>query len=71
MKQRRERSHNFIEVKNKITYGESIVKKSRAENFNSLSSLYNRCCLFNYNDLCQLQNLISFCTYEVLKIIKR
>ena len=32
MKQRRERNHNFIEAENKITYGESIVNKSRAEN---------------------------------------
>ena len=32
MKQRRERKHNSIEVKNEITYGESIVNKSRAEN---------------------------------------
>ena len=32
MKQRRERKHNFIEVENEITYGESIVNKSRAEN---------------------------------------
>ena len=32
MKQRRERKHNSIEVKNKITYGESIVNNSIAEN---------------------------------------
>ena len=32
MKQRRERNHNSIEVENEITHGESIVKKSRAEN---------------------------------------
>ena len=32
MKQRSERKHNFIEVKNEITYGESKVNKSRAEN---------------------------------------
>ena len=32
MKQRLERKYNFIEVKNKITYGESIVKKSRTKN---------------------------------------
>ena len=32
MKQRRERKHNFIEIENEITYGESIVNKSRAEN---------------------------------------
>ena len=32
MKHKRERRHNFIEVENKITYGESIVNKSRAEN---------------------------------------
>ena len=32
MKQRRELKHNFIEVENKITYRESIVNKSRAEN---------------------------------------
>ena len=37
---------------------------------NHLSSLYNRCCLFSFCDLCQPQNLISFCAYEVLKIIK-
>ena len=32
MKQRRERKHNSIEVENEITYGESIVNKSIAEN---------------------------------------
>ena len=32
MKQRRARKHNSIEVENEITYGESIVTKSRAEN---------------------------------------
>ena len=32
MKQKRERKHNFIEVENEITYTESIVNKSRAEN---------------------------------------
>ena len=32
MKQRRDRKHNFIEVENEITYGESIVNKLRAEN---------------------------------------
>ena len=32
MKQNVERKHNFIEVENDITYGESIVKKSRAKN---------------------------------------
>ena len=31
MKQRRERKHNFIDVENEITYGQSIVNKSRAE----------------------------------------
>ena len=30
VKHKRERKHNFIEVENEITYGESIVKKSRA-----------------------------------------
>ena len=32
VKHKRERKHNFIEVKNEITYGESIVTKSREEN---------------------------------------
>ena len=32
MKQKRERKHNFIDVENEITYGESIVNKSKAEN---------------------------------------
>ena len=32
MNQRRERKHNFIEVENEITYGDSIVNKSKAEN---------------------------------------
>ena len=32
MKEKRERKHNFIEVENEINYGESKVKKSRAEN---------------------------------------
>ena len=48
MKQRRKRNHNSIEVENEITYGESIVNKSRVNSkqidsrkLNSLSSLYN------------------------------
>ena len=32
MKQKREQKHNFIELENEITYGESIVNKSSAEN---------------------------------------
>ena len=36
MKQRRERKHNSTEVENEITYTESIVNKSRAENLSSL-----------------------------------
>ena len=32
MKQKRERKQNFIDVENEITYGESIVKKSRVVN---------------------------------------
>ena len=32
MKQRRERKQNSLEVENEITYEESIVNKSRAEN---------------------------------------
>ena len=32
VKHKRERKHNFIEVENEITYGESILKKSREEN---------------------------------------
>ena len=32
MKQKRERKHNFIEVENKIIYGESIINKLRTEN---------------------------------------
>ena len=32
MRQKRERKHNFIEVYNEITNGESIVNKSREEN---------------------------------------
>ena len=32
MKQKRERKHRFIEVENEITFGESIVDKSREEN---------------------------------------
>ena len=71
MKQSRERKHNFIEVENEIIYGESIVNKSRAENIIPFRHyIYNRCCLFGFGDLCQPQNLISFCAYEVLKIIK-
>ena len=31
MKHKREGMHDFIEVENEITYGESIVYKSRAE----------------------------------------
>ena len=30
--QKREQKHNFIKVENKITYGDSIVNKPRAEN---------------------------------------
>ena len=32
MKQKRERKYNSIEIENEITYGESMVNKSRAEN---------------------------------------
>ena len=32
MKQRRERKHNSMEIENEITYGDSIISKSRAEN---------------------------------------
>ena len=32
MKQKRERKHNFIEVKNEITYEESTINKSITEN---------------------------------------
>ena len=32
MKQKQERKQNFIEIENEITYGESIVNKSRAKN---------------------------------------
>ena len=32
MKQRREQKHNSIEIEIEITYGKSIVNKSRAEN---------------------------------------
>ena len=32
VKQKRERKHNVINVENEITYSESIVNKSRAEN---------------------------------------
>ena len=32
VKQKQERKHNFIEVKNEIIYAKSIVNKSRAEN---------------------------------------
>ena len=32
MKYKREQNHNFIEVENKITYGELIGNKPRAEN---------------------------------------
>ena len=64
MKHKRERRHNFIEVENKITYGESIVNKSRAENLIIFSSFYNQCCLSGFGDLCQPQNLVSFCAYK-------
>ena len=32
MKQKQKRNHNFIEIENEFTYGESIVNKSREEN---------------------------------------
>ena len=32
MKHKREQKHNFIEVENEITFGESTLNKSRAEN---------------------------------------
>ena len=41
MKQRRERKHNFIEVENEITYGESDSKKIESRKSNPLLSLYN------------------------------
>ena len=45
-------------------------KQIESKKPNPLSSLYNECCLFGFGDLCQPQNLIFFCVYEVLKIIK-
>ena len=32
MKHKQKQKHNFIKVENEITYGKSIVNKSRAEN---------------------------------------
>ena len=69
MKQKRERKHNFIEVENEITYGVNS-KKIKSRKPNPLSSFHNRYCLSSFGDLCQPQNLISFCSYDVLKIIK-
>ena len=71
MKQRQERTH-FTEVKNEIIYRELIINKLTRENLILFchSSLYNRCFLFSFGDLCQPQKLIYFCAYEILKIIK-
>ena len=48
----------------------SNSKQIESRKPNSFSSFYNRCCLSGFGDLCHLQKLISFCAYEVLKIIK-
>ena len=45
-------------------------KQIESIKLNSLSSFYNWYCLSGFGDLCKQQNLISFCAYEVLKIIK-
>ena len=37
---------------------------------NLLLSFYSWCCLSGFYNLCQPQNLIYFCAYEILKIIK-
>ena len=52
MKQRQERKHNFIEVENEITYRESLVNKSRAENLISFRHHTIDVCLFGFGDLC-------------------
>ena len=46
------------------------MKQIESRKPNPFSSLYNRYCLFGFGDSCQPQNLISFCAYEILKIIK-
>ena len=70
MKQKRERKHNFIEVENEITYEGWIANKSRAKNLIHFRHFTIDVCLSGFGDLCQPQNLIFFCAYEVLKIIK-
>ena len=69
MEQRREQKHDFIDVKNESLWRVNS-KQIESRKPNPLSSLYNRWCLFGFGDLCQPQNLISFCAYEVLKVIK-
>ena len=69
MKQRRERKQNSIEIENEITYGESIVNKLREENLIPFLH-YTIDVFYLVLVICQPQNLISFCAYEVLKIIK-
>ena len=70
MKQRRERKHNYLDVENKTTYGRVNSNQIESRKPNPLSSLYHLCCLFGFGDLCQPQNLIFLCAYEVLRIIK-
>ena len=69
MKQRGEQKYNFIEVENEITYGKSIINKSRAENLISLRH-YTIDVAYLVSVFGQPKNLISFYAYEVLKIIK-
>ena len=64
MKQRRDRKHNFIEVENKITYGESIVNQSNLP----FTLFYNRCCLSVFLFVSAAK--LIFYTYEILKISK-
>ena len=64
------RKHNFIEVKNEITYRESIVNKSRVENLIHFLHFRIDVAYLVFGDLCQPENLIFFCACEILKIIK-
>ena len=69
MKHKRERKHTFIEVENEITYEESIVNKSRAENL-ILFRHFTIDVAYLVFVICVNCKTLFFFAYEVLKIIK-
>ena len=70
MKEKRERKHNFIEVENEINYGESKVKKSRAENLISFCHFTIDVAYWFWWFVLAVKLNFFLCAYAVLKIIK-